>query len=53
MQDSFIVKSEPTQIKWCPSKDINKKVVTAIIGQKQIILVDTPTQKSYIVSFSQ
>jgi hypothetical protein len=27
-------------------------VVTAIIGQKQVILVDTPTQKSFIVSFA-
>jgi hypothetical protein len=43
VQDSFIVKSEPTWIKWCPASDPAKKVVTAIIGGKQIILLDTPT----------
>lgn len=52
MQDSFIVKAEPTFIKWCPSNDPAKKIVTAIIGGKQIIHVDTPTQKSVIVSFA-
>jgi hypothetical protein len=34
VQDSFIVKAEPTQIKWCPSADPNKKIVACIIGQK-------------------
>ncbi len=34
VQDSFIVKAEPTQIKWCPSNDPAKKVVTCIIGGK-------------------
>jgi hypothetical protein len=31
---------------------MNKKLVTAIIGAKSIILVDTPSQKSFIVSFA-
>lgn len=52
MQDSFIVKAEPTFIKWCPSLDPNKKTVTAIIGGKQVIVLDTPTQKSIVVSFA-
>lgn len=52
MQDSFIVKAEPTFIKWCPSLDPNKKIVTAIIGGKQVIVLDTPTQKSIVVSFA-
>lgn len=32
VQDSFIVKAEPTMIKWCPAADQAKKLVTAIIG---------------------
>ena len=41
MQDSFIVKAEPTNIKWCPSKDPKMKVAAAIIGHKAIVLIDT------------
>jgi WD repeat-containing protein 19 len=51
VQDSFIVKAEPTQIKWCPSSDPAKKVVTCIIGSKQMSVVDTPTTKSFVISF--
>lgn len=51
VQDSFIVKAEPTQIKWCPSNDPNKKIVACIIGQKQMSLVDTPSTKSFIITF--
>ena len=39
-------------IKWCPSKDIQKKIVTCIIGQKQIALIETLTQKTFIIAFS-
>jgi WD repeat-containing protein 19 len=34
VQDSFIVKGEPWQIKWCPSTEASKKMITAIIAQK-------------------
>lgn len=52
VQDSFIVKSEPKQIKWCQSSDPQRKVVCAIVGDKQITVLDTPTQKNYMVNFA-
>lgn len=46
------MKAEPTEIKWCPSKDPAKKVIAAVLGGKQIMILDTPTQKNYMVNFN-
>mmetsp|Transcript_39592 Transcript_39592/g.38125 ORF Transcript_39592/g.38125 Transcript_39592/m.38125 type:complete len:191 (+) Transcript_39592:258-830(+) len=52
IQDSIIVKGEPSGIKWCPSKDPNKKLFCCILALKSIVIFDAPTQKNFIINFN-
>lgn len=53
VQESFIVKYEPTEVKWCPTRDPNKKLVSAILAGKALVVIDTATQKHYMITFNQ
>lgn len=48
----MIVKAEPTDIKWCPTREPTKKLVSAILAQKAIVIVDTASQKNYMINFA-
>jgi len=50
LQDSFIVKGTPSQIRWSPNSQ--QRICTAIIGDKHIVHVDADTLKNTMISFS-
>jgi hypothetical protein len=52
LEESFFVNGEPTQLTWCPAVDQTKRIICAIIGAKQLIILDTPTQKDFIINFN-
>jgi len=54
MHESFIAKSDISQIKWCPYKDPAKpkKVCAAICGSKSILYLKPETQDHFMFNFS-
>lgn len=52
VQDTYIVKQEPTMLTWCPSADPNKKVIACILAQKQLFVYDTSSQKNFTINFN-
>jgi hypothetical protein len=51
--ESYIVKGEPSNIKWSPLQDENNKVMCCIIGGQKIFRFNPKTQSNTYIEFEK
>lgn len=51
--DSFIVKGDPSHVKWNPFKDSNKDIMCCIVSNSKLFVFNPKTQENQYIAFDK